>query len=149
MEFTLRRGEPDDLDVLLPLIEAYQTFYEVPPVDEVANREFFSRFLGTDEVGWIFIAESEEGPLGFACFYRHKSSLSATDTVLMNDLFVVEAARGSGVGRALINQGLDLARASGASCLEWSTAPDNTTAQGLYDTFPADKSTWLTYELPT
>lgn len=148
MDFTLRRAEPADLDALLPLIEAYQAFYEVAPVETAVNQAFFSRFLGGDEIGWIYVADSGDGPLGFACFYRHKSSLSATDTVLMNDLFVVEAARGSGVGRALINQGLDLARESGASCLEWSTAPDNATAQRLYDSFPVQKTTWLTYELP-
>lgn len=148
MDFTLRRAEPADLDALLPLFEAYQAFYEVDPVETAVNQAFFSRFLGNDDAGWIYVADSGDGPLGFACFYRHKSSLTAADTVLMNDLFVVEAARDSGVGRALINQGLDLARESGASCLEWSTAPDNTTAQRLYDTFPAGKSTWLTYELP-
>jgi ribosomal protein S18 acetylase RimI-like enzyme len=149
VDFTLRRAQPDDIEGLLPLIEAYQDFYEVDPIDPELNREFFSRFLDSDDVGWIYVAESGDGLLGFACFYRHKSSLSATDTVLMNDLYVIESARGGGVGRALIDQGLELARESGASCLEWSTAPDNATAQRLYDTFPAEKSTWLTYELPT
>jgi GNAT superfamily N-acetyltransferase len=150
VDFELRRAEPADIDELLPLIAAYQDFYEVEPVESELNREFFSRFLGSDETGWIYLAEAGPGgePIGFACFYRHKSSLSATDTILMNDLFVTEGARGSGIGRALIEQGLDLAMENGASCLEWSTAPDNATAQRLYDTFPAEKSTWLTYELP-
>jgi ribosomal protein S18 acetylase RimI-like enzyme len=68
----------------------------------------------------------------------------------MYDLFVLPDARGKGVGRALIERALEVTRESGAVCLEWSTAPDNATAQRLYDSMPgAEKSTWLTYEIGT
>ena len=40
--------------------------------------------------------------LGYACLYWHFTSIAAAETVLMNDLYVAEAARGRGVGRALI-----------------------------------------------
>ncbi len=33
------------LDALLPLIAAYQRFYEVEDVDDKRNRAFFRRFL--------------------------------------------------------------------------------------------------------
>ena len=39
-------------------------------------------------------------------------------------------------------------RARGCAQLEWQTAPDNHTAQRLYDSTGATKSPWLTYELP-
>ena len=35
----------------------------------------------------------------------------------------------------------------GAAWVEWSTAPDNHTAQRLYDSLTEEKSTWLSYEL--
>jgi len=31
--------------------------------------------------------------------------------------------------------------------VEWATAPDNHTAQRLYDSMTSGKSTWLEYEL--
>jgi ribosomal protein S18 acetylase RimI-like enzyme len=65
----------------------------------------------------------------------------------MNDLYVDAAARGQGVGRALIEASAEVARERGALHLEWSTAPDNATAQRLYDSTGAIKSTWLDYEL--
>ena len=40
--------------------------------------------------------------IGYACLYWHYSSPAAADTVLINDLYVDAAARGQGVGRALI-----------------------------------------------
>jgi len=130
-----------------PLIEAYQRFYEVDDIDPQRNREFFSRFIGSDREGWLLAAWLDGRAVGFGCYYRFLSSLEAVSTVLMNDLFVLEEARGAGIGRALIEAGADLAREAGAAWLEWNTAPDNHTAQALYDSTGAEKSTWINYEL--
>ncbi|MCB0856816.1 MAG: GNAT family N-acetyltransferase [Solirubrobacterales bacterium] len=130
-----------------PLFVLYQEFYEVEDIDAERNRAFFSRFVGGTDDGWLLGAFEGGEPVGFGCFYRHKSSLSATDIVLMNDLYVSEGTRGQGTGRALIEAGVELARDWGASHLSWATAPDNHTAQRLYDSTGAHKSTWLEYEI--
>ncbi len=142
----------DEFPLFEPLFVLYQEFYEVEEIDPERNRDFFSRFVGTRDVagtadGWLLGAFDGEDPVGFGCFYRHKSSLTATDIVLMNDLYVTEATRGQGTGRALIDAGVELARRWGASHLSWATAPDNHTAQRLYDSTGAHKSTWLEYEI--
>ena len=80
---------------------------------------------------------------GFATLYWFFSSTKAADSVLMNDLYVREDVRGAGIGRALIAEALDQARGRGAAHLEWFTAPDNLTAQRLYDSVSgATRSTW-------
>ena len=141
----VREGE---FETLLPLIAAYQGFYEVDDVDNDRNRLFFRRFLAPSEDGRLLAARDADGAiLGYACLYWHFSSLAATETVLMNDLFVAPEARGRGVGRALIEATADVARERGAAWVEWSTAPDNHTAQRLYDSLTDEKSTWLSYEL--
>jgi GNAT superfamily N-acetyltransferase len=136
-----------ELDELLPLIAAYQRFYEVEDVDEERNREFFRRFLAPSEDGLLLGARRDGRLVGHACLYWHFSSTQARETVLMNDLFVVPELRGEGVGRALIEASLEVARERGAAALEWQTAPANHTAQRLYDSTGAERSTWLTYEL--
>jgi len=65
----------------------------------------------------------------------------------MNDLFVIAAARSQGIGRALIEASATVARERDAHHLEWATAPDNTTAQRLYDSTGAERTTWIEYEL--
>jgi GNAT superfamily N-acetyltransferase len=138
----------EEFETLLPLIAAYQRFYEVEEVDSERNRFFFRRFLAPSEDGELLAARDEGGLiLGYACLYWHFSSLAAVETVLMNDLFVAPEARGRGIGQALIEASRDVARARGAGWLEWATAPDNHTAQRLYDSLPTEKSTWLEYEL--
>ncbi|HSS34080.1 MAG TPA: GNAT family N-acetyltransferase [Solirubrobacterales bacterium] len=137
----------EQYEELLPLIAAYQRFYEVEEIDEERNSDFFRRFLAPSDDGLLLGARAEDRFLGYACLYWHFSSLSAEDAVLMNDLFVEPNARGRGVGRALIEAAAEVARERGAAYLEWSTAPDNHTAQRLYDSTGAERSEWLEYEL--
>jgi len=136
-----------ELEELLPLIAAYQRFYEVDEIDDVRNRAFFRRFLAPSEDGLLLGARSEGQLVGYACLYWHFSSLEACESVLMNDLFVNESARGQGVGRALIEATAAVAREREVPFVEWSTAPDNETAQRLYDSTGAERSEWYSYEL--
>jgi GNAT superfamily N-acetyltransferase len=135
------------LEQLLPLIAAYQRFYEVEEIDDERNRAFFARFLAPSDDGLLLGAWRDGDLLGYTCLYWHFTSLVPAETVLMNDLFVIPAARSQGVGRALIDASAEVARNRGAHHLEWATATDNATAQRLYDATGAKPSTWIEYEL--
>jgi GNAT superfamily N-acetyltransferase len=136
------------LETLLPMIAAYQRFYEVADVDAERNRAFFTRFLAPSDAGMLLGAWSGEQLVGYACLYWHFTSLVPAETVLMNDLYVDRDHRGEGIGRALIEASAGVARERGAHHLEWATAPDNEAAQRLYDSTGAERSEWVEYELP-
>jgi len=138
---------PEKFEELLPLIAAYQRFYEVEDIADGRNRAFFRRFLAPSADGLLLGARSEGRLVGYACLYWHFSSLEACESVLMNDLYVEESARGQGAGRALIEASAEVARERGVPFVEWSTAPDNATAQRLYDSTGAERSEWFSYEL--
>jgi len=137
----------EEFEQLLPLIAAYQRFYEVEEIDDERNRNFFRRFLAPSEDGLLLGARHDGRFIGYACLYWHFSSLEACECVLMNDLFIAEDARGEGVGRALIEATAEVARERGVPFIEWSTAPDNETAQRLYDSTGAERTEWFSYEL--
>jgi GNAT superfamily N-acetyltransferase len=132
---------------LLPLIGAYQRFYEAEQIDEERNRAFFSRFIAPSDDGMLLGAWRGDELLGYACLYWHFTSIVPAETVLMNDLYVNPDTRGQGIGRALIEASASIARERGAHRLEWATAPDNETAQRLYDSTGAERSGWIEYEL--
>lgn len=137
----------EQMDALLPMIAAYQRFYEVEEIDEERNRVFFSRFIAPSDNGVLLGAWHGDELLGYACLYWSFTSLVPAKTVLMNDLYVDPSARGQGVGHALIEASAAIGRERGAQRLEWVTQVDNQTAQHLYDNTDAEKSTWIEYEL--
>jgi GNAT superfamily N-acetyltransferase len=132
---------------LLPLIAAYQRFYEVEEIDDERNRAFFSRFLAPSDDGMLLGAWCERELVGYACLYWTFTSLVPAELVLMNDLYVEPGARGKGIGRALIEASAAVARRRGAHHLQWVTAPDNRTAQRLYDSTGARSEPSIEYEL--
>ena len=141
-----RVGEPD-LPVLMPMLRAYCDFYRVDPPDDrllaLANA-----LIDNPAEGVQLIARDGDGtPLGFATIYWTWQTLHAARVGVLNDLYVVPGVRGGGTGRALIERCRELCRERGAAKLVWETAPDNTTAQRLYDGIGAEKSAWLSYEI--
>jgi GNAT superfamily N-acetyltransferase len=142
-------GEADLAD-LLPMMRAYCDFYEVAPPDSELEDLARALIAAPEQDGIQLIARDDEGaPLGFATLYWYWQTLLPGPAALMNDLFVVPQARGEGVGRALIEECRRRAGERGARQLVWETAPDNHTAQRLYDSFNAEAETFITYSLRT
>jgi GNAT superfamily N-acetyltransferase len=143
----IRPAGEADLELMLPLFAGYQRFYGVEP-DGGRNRAFFRRFVAPSDHGLLVVATDGDEPVGFACLYWTFSSTRAADIALMNDLFVAPERRGGRIGQRLIEAAAGAARGRGVHHLEWFTAPDNQTAQRLYDRTGARRSEWLCYELP-
>ncbi len=143
----LRVGERDLAD-LLPLMRAYCEFYETAPSDESLLALARSTIADPQREGVQFLARASDGrPLGFASVFWSWDTTEAARVGIMNDLFVTPAARGAGVGRALIEACADAARERGAARLDWETGPENTRAQALYDGIGAVREPWLSYSL--
>lgn len=84
------------------------------------------------------MAFTGERALGFAIHQHHPSTWVMGDDCYLEDLFVDPAARGQGIGRALIEDLATLARAQGWKRLYWNTEITNAAARRLYDSFTPD-----------
>ena len=146
MRLSIAAVTASDFSELLPMLRAYCDFYQVDPADD-RLLALATALIDNPDEGVQLIARGDDAPLGFATIYWTWQTLYAARVGVLNDLYVNAAARGSGTGRKLIERGLELCRERGAEKLVWETAPDNATAQRLYDGIGAAKSTWLSYEL--
>ncbi len=81
------------------------------------------------------IAEIDGRIAGFSISVLHESSWTTSPICYLEDLFVDPSLRGGGVGRALIQDLIDLGRARGWSQLYWVTRANNEAARRLYDKF--------------
>jgi GNAT superfamily N-acetyltransferase len=140
---SVRPVAPTDLDQWEALWEGYNTFYErtVPP--EI-TRMTWSRFFDASEPVHALVAEKDGRLVGLVHYLFHRSTSLFGPTCYLQDLFTAEAARGQGVGRALIEAVYERARSAGSQRVYWQTHETNLTAMALYDKV-AERSGFLVY----
>ena len=143
----VRDVAPADFQNWLPLWDGYNTFYGrsgATALDPEITRTTWARFFEADEPVHALVAEWNGSLVGLAHYLYHRSTTAIALTCYMQDLFTVDAARGKGVGRALIEAVYEKAQAAGAARVYWQTHEKNHVAQRLYDTI-AEKSGFIVY----
>jgi GNAT superfamily N-acetyltransferase len=148
-EHTISRVGPGDLDDLLPLMRGYCDFYEVEPSDEALTALSRALIDDPEREGLQLIAHdpAHGTAVGFATIYWSWSTSDAARIGVMNDLFVAEAARGTGLAEALIEACRTECTNRGARRLGWQTAPDNLRAQAVYERVGGHREHWVDYWL--
>ena len=147
-EHLITRVGEEDLDELLPLLRGYCDFYEVSPSDEALLAVSRALIADPEREGVQLIARTPDGhAVGFATIYWTWQTLNAARLAVMNDLFITQEARGSGLADRLIAVCRERAAEHGARELAWQTAKDNHRAQKVYERVGGRRSEWLDYSL--
>lgn len=129
MPMSILRAGPSDVPLLLPLFEAYRSFYGQAPSPHTSS--FLHQRLQQHE-SVVFIAFLNQQAVGFTQLYPSFSSVSLQRLWILNDLFVHTAARRQGVAHRLLQAAVAFAQQDGAKALQLETALNNTQAQALY-----------------
>lgn len=134
------------LDELAVLFDSYRQFYRQASDITEAKAFLHERLTRGDSV--VFIAFLDGEPAGFTQLYPSFSSVSASRIWILNDLFVTEEARRSGVAKALMERAATFGKAAGAARLTLTTEVTNENAQALYEALGWEKDTsFYTYTL--
>jgi GNAT superfamily N-acetyltransferase len=146
-ELQIRPVTPADFIQWKPLWVGYNAFYgrkgETALPGEVTQRTW-SRFFDVYEPVHALVADQDRQILGLVHYIFHRSTISLTTNCYLQDLFTLESARGTGVGRALIEEVYRRAQLAGSSRVYWHTHETNATARQLYDKV-AENSGFLVY----
>jgi len=128
----VRQATIFDLDLLVPVFDAYRQFYRKPGDLDMARRFLLQRFQHNESI--IFPAVQQDGSVaGFAQLFPSFSSASAARILILNDLFVLPEARRKRVGSLLLAAAASFGRGVGALRLTLSTEVTNEAAQALYE----------------
>ncbi|NPU11277.1 GNAT family N-acetyltransferase [Bradyrhizobium sp. 83012] len=144
---TIRAIARDDYHRWLPLWDGYNAFYGRSGPTALAaeiTATTWARFFDAAEPVHALVAESGGELIGLTHYLFHRATTSIGPLCYLNDLFTSEAARGKGVGRALIEAVYHAARQAGAPRVYWQTHETNITAQALYDKI-AERSGFIVY----
>ncbi len=138
MTVLIRDAEPADETRWRALWSAYLAYYRTDLPPQVTDATW-ARILDPDSRMSCRLAEQDGTVVGFAVWHHHLASWHVADDCYLEDLFVDPAARGGGIGRALLDDLFALARARGFGRIYWHTNTDNARARALYDSYaPAD-----------
>ena len=129
--YSIRHANLDDLEMIVPLFDAYRQFYRKPADRDLARAFLRARMEAGQST--ILLALDQDTVVGFTQLYPSFSSGAAASILILNDLFVVPSARRCGVATSLLRAAAEVARAAGAVRLTLSTEIVNEVARQLYE----------------
>lgn len=126
----VRHATAGDAELLAAMLDAFNTEFGDPtPGTEVLTR----RVRGFIESGEMIYLLGGDGPDGFAQVSFKPSVWSDEPVGYLEELYVRPGRRGEGIGRAIMEAVLALARERGAAGMEVVTGESDTAARALYE----------------
>lgn len=112
---------------------AYLAFYGTSVGEDVYETTFERLLSGRENEYDCLLAEHEGRPVGLVHFLFHRHCWRVENVCYLQDLYVDEVMRGTGLGRALIEAVYARADAAGSPSVYWLTQESNVTGRRLYD----------------
>jgi ribosomal protein S18 acetylase RimI-like enzyme len=127
---TVRRATADDAADIGRLMYDFNTEFSEPIPEATVLAERYERLLEGDDAVILLCGS---GPDGFAQIRFRWSVYTGALDAYLEELYVVPAKRGRGLGRALLKGAMDAAREQGAEHMELGTSEDDVAARALYE----------------
>ena len=144
-EFRVRAIGRTDREAWAPLWGAYLAFYRAAESAEVTNATW-ARIFDPLEPVHALVADRSGELIGLTHYVFQRSTWLINSQCYLQDLYVSEAARGAGVGRALIAAVANAAKEAGAARVFWNTHETNAVARRLYDAV-AERTGFIQYRI--
>ncbi|MNM86930.1 Acetyltransferase (GNAT) family protein [compost metagenome] len=143
-----RPARPEDVPLIIALIgelAEYERLSHEMAADAVRMHE---HLFGPRPYAEVLIGEVDGEAAGFALFFHNYSTFLSKPGIYLEDLFVRPAARGLGLGKALLTALAKLAVERDCGRLEWSVLDWNEPAIGFYRSLGATPmDDWTVYRL--
>ncbi|MBC7771800.1 MAG: GNAT family N-acetyltransferase [Pyrinomonadaceae bacterium] len=155
MSITLRQATPADTADILALVRELAEYEKCPDQAKATHEDLQRAMFGAPSasdrcagVAECLMGEIDGRVQGIALYFMNFSSWTGKPGVYLEDLFVRPAARGSGLGKALLARLAKIAVDRGCPRLEWSVLNWNESAIGFYQSLGAKAmNEWTVYRL--
>ena len=131
MNYSIRKGEKQDLDSVLQLITELAIFENEPNAVEITVEDLLNDGFGKIPAFKFYVAELEGEIVGIALFYERYSTWKGR-AIHLEDLIVTQKHRGKGIGKALYDSVLSFALQKGVKRVAWEVLSWNTPAIEFY-----------------
>jgi ribosomal protein S18 acetylase RimI-like enzyme len=143
----IRRAQPADLPALVGLCRDHARF-EGAAIREPEPEHLHAALFGNAPKLHAFVAvDHDDHLIGYATATVDYSTWQAREYMHLDCLYLIEAVRSQGVGQALVDAVVALARELGIEQLQWQTPQWNTRAQRFYERLGATTEPKLRFTL--
>jgi ribosomal protein S18 acetylase RimI-like enzyme len=132
MTLSIRPAAPADLPLIAVLIRELADYEQLAGAVRFEEKVLGEKLFGPRPYAEVLIGEIAGEPQGFALFFHNFSTFEGRPGIYLEDLYVRTAARGSGLGKALLVELAALAVERDCARLEWSVLDWNEPAIGFY-----------------
>jgi GNAT superfamily N-acetyltransferase len=137
-----------DVPLILELIRALAEYEKLGHTVEATQEQLRKTLFGKTPAAEVLLAYDGEECAGFALFFMNYSTFLAKPGIYLEDLFVKPAARGKGIGYALLRKLAALAVERECGRVEWAVLDWNELAIGFYKKIgAAPMDEWTTFRL--
>ena len=144
----IRPAAPDDVPVVHALIHELADYERSAGQVVGSEADLRAGLFGESPAASCHVAELGGEVVGFALWFRSFSTWLAKPGIYLEDLYVRPAARGHGLGRALLKELVAIGREHGYGRVEWAVLDWNTPAIGFYQSLGATPNDeWTTWRL--
>lgn len=137
MTLSIRPATPADLPLIAQFIRDLADYEKLAHEVRFDEATLGDRLFGARPYAEVFIGEIDGTPQGFALFFHNFSTFEGRPGIYLEDLFVRPAARGSGLGKALLAHLAKLCTERDCARLEWSVLDWNSPSIGFYQSLGA------------
>ncbi len=145
----VRHWQANDIPAVFPLMRDLAVFEEYIDAFNVTETALFEQgFKRQPPNLYCLVAELETEIVGVLVYYFLPFTASAKPALYIKELFVTEAARGHGAGKALMTRAALEAKRAGCNGVKWTVADWNQAAQRFYEGLGATPNpVWIEYSL--
>lgn len=141
------RATPENADALISLINELAMFERLEPPTPGA-RDRLRRHLAESPAPFhAFLAYMDGSPVGYITYYFTYSTFLAAPTLFLEDIYVQEKVRRTGVGRELFNFCVREALEKGCGRMEWCALNWNVEAMRFYQRLGGRRMEWTFFRM--
>jgi len=129
---TIRPATAEDVPTILRFVRELADYEREPDAVAATEALLANALFGGRPAAEAVIAEAGGVAVGFALFFHNFSTWTGRRGLYLEDLYVTPAARGAGLGKALLRHLAGIAVERGCARFEWSVLDWNAPAIGLY-----------------
>jgi len=144
----IRTATDKDMPAIFSLIIELAEFEKLAAQIMTTEAELCKTLFGKDKFVEILIAEYDGEIVGQALFFKNFSTFLGKPGIYLEDLYVKPEMRGKGIGKALLDEIIALAKERNFGRVEWSVLDWNEPAIDFYRKIGAKPlDGWTTFRL--